>query len=130
MLANLTYQDDKGYKQENAFTGEMLPFPGLSDLSYNLSVYFENERLNARASYNWREEWLITPSGRGGLPEFNEEYGSLDASFGYNITPALTFFLEGINLLDEQRIEYNNPFRRIGNETFGSRYFAGVRARF
>lgn len=130
VLANVTYQDDKGYKQQNFFTGAILPFPGLSDLSYNFSLYFENARFNARASYNWREEWLITPSGRGGLPEFNEEYGSLDASFGFNITPDVTFFLEGVNLLDEQRIEFNNPFRRIGNETFGSRYFAGVRARF
>jgi TonB-dependent receptor len=130
VLANFTYQDDKGFKGTDLVTGEVLPFPGLSELSYNASVYYEDQRLNARLSYNWREEWLITPAGRGSLPEFNEDYGSLDASFGYNITPALTFFLEGINLLDEQRIEYNNPFRRIGNETFGSRYFAGVRARF
>jgi hypothetical protein len=27
------------------------------------------------------------------------------------------------------RIENNNPFRRIGNETYGSRYFVGVRAK-
>lgn len=130
VLANLTYQDDKGFKGTDLVTGETLPFPGLSDLSYNFSLYYEDDRFSARASYNWREEWLITPAGRGSLPEFNEEYGSLDASFGFNITPDITFFLEGINLLDEQRIEHNNPFRRIGNETFGSRYFAGVRAKF
>jgi iron complex outermembrane recepter protein len=130
LLANVTYQDDKGYKQRNFFTNEILPFPGLSDLSYNFSLYFENARFNARASYNWREEWLITPAGRGGLPEFNEEYGSLDASFGVNITPEITVFLEAVNLLDEQRIENNNPYRRIGNETFGARYFAGLRAKF
>src|SRR5690606_15053025 len=91
VLANFTYQDDKGFKGTDLVTGETLPFPGLSDLSYNFSLYFENERLSARASYNWREEWLITPAGRGSLPEFNEDYGSLDASFGYNITPEVTF---------------------------------------
>jgi iron complex outermembrane recepter protein len=130
VLANLTLQDDQGFKGRDLVTNESLPFPGLSDMSYNFSVYFENRRLNARASYNWREKWLSTPTGRGGLPEFDEEYGTLDASFGYNITPDVTFFLEGINLLDEQRIQYNSPFRRIGNETFGSRYFAGIRAKF
>ena len=130
VLANVTYQDDKGFKGTNLLTGDVLPFPGLSDLSYNFSLYFENERFNARTSYNWREEWLITPAGRGSLPEFNEEYGSLDASFGYNITPDATVFIEAINLLDEQRIEFNNPYRRIGNETFGKRYFAGIRAKF
>ena len=99
-------------------------------MSYNFSVYFENERFNARASYNWRDEWLVTPSGRGGLPEFTSDYGTLDASFGFNFTDDVTLFFEAVNLLDEQRIEFNNPYRRIGNETFGSRYFAGLRARF
>jgi iron complex outermembrane receptor protein len=39
-------------------------------------------------------------------------------------------FADIVNLLDEQKIENNNPFRRIGNETFGKRYFMGVRAKF
>jgi iron complex outermembrane recepter protein len=130
VLANITYQDDDGYEQPNAFVGLITQFPGLSELSYNFSVYFENTRFNARASYNWREEWLVTPSGRGGLPEYTDDYGTLDASLGFNFTPDITLFLEGINLLDEQRVEFNNPFRFIGNETFGSRYFAGIRAKF
>jgi TonB-dependent receptor len=130
LLANITYADDKGFKGTNLLTGELLPFPGLSEVSYNTAIYFENERFSARASYNWREEWLITPAGRGSLPEFNEDYGSLDASASVNIMDGLTFFLEGINLLNEQRIEYNNPYRRIGNETFGKRLFVGLRGRF
>lgn len=129
MLANVTYQKDEGFKGRNIITGEILPFPGLSRLSYNYSLYFENERFGARASYNWREQWLITPSGRGALPEFNEDFGSLDASVSYNILPELTVFVEAINLLNDQRIEHNTPLRRIANETYGSRYFLGVRAR-
>jgi TonB-dependent receptor len=128
-LANVTYQKDEGFKGKNIITGEILPFPGLSRLSYNYSLYFENERFGARASYNWREQWLITPSGRGALPEFNEDFGSLDASVSYNILPELTVFVEAINLLNDQRIEHNTPLRRIANETYGSRYFLGVRAR-
>lgn len=128
-LANVTYQKDEGFKGRSLITGEALPFPGLSRLSYNYSLYFENERFGARASYNWREKWLITPSGRGALPEFNEDFGSLDASVSYNILPGFTVFLEAINLLDEQRIEHNTPLRRVANETYGSRYFLGVRAR-
>jgi TonB-dependent receptor len=128
-LANVTYQKDEGFKGKNVITGEVLPFPGLSRLSYNYSLYFENERFGARASYNWREKWLISPSGRGALAEFNEDFGSLDASVSYNILPELTVFLEAINLLDDQRIEHNTPLRRIANETYGSRYFLGVRAR-
>jgi len=128
-LLNVTYQKDDGFKGKNIITNESLPFPGLSRLSYNYSLYFENERFGARASYNWREKWLITPSGRGALAEFNEDFGSLDASVSYNIMPQLTVFLEAINLLNDQRIEHNTALRRIANETYGSRYFLGVRAR-
>ena len=72
---------------------------------------------------------MIVSSGRGALPEFNEDFGSLDASVSYNILPEITVFLEAINLLGDQRIEHNTPLRRIANETYGSRYFLGVRAR-
>lgn len=128
-LANVTYQKDEGFKGLNLITGETLPFPGLSRLSYNYSLYFENQLFSMRASYNWREEWLANAQGRGALPEFNEDFGSLDASANFNITPNVTFFVEAVNLLDEVRIENNNPYRRIGNETYGSRFFAGIRAK-
>lgn len=129
VLANYTYQEDKGYSETDPQTGETLPFPGLSHDSYNVSVYYENEKFQGRLSYNWRDKWLIVSEGRGGLPEFNEEYGSLDASVNYNITPSLTAFVEGVNLTGEQRIEYNSAYRYIGNETFGKRIFFGVRYR-
>jgi TonB-dependent receptor len=129
LLTNITYQDDEGFRLSDA-ARTPATFPGLSNLSYNASLYYENERFSVRTSYNWREEWLITPSGRGALPEYNEDYGTLDASASFNFTPDITLFLEAVNLLSEPRIENNNAFRRIGNETFGSRYFAGVRAKF
>jgi iron complex outermembrane receptor protein len=129
-LANITYQKDKGFLQPDLLTGgNITTFPGLSRLSYNYSLYYETSRFSVRASYNWRQKWLITSSGRGGLPEYNEDFGSLDASASFNLTPKVTFFLEGINLTDEVRIENNNDVRRIGNETYGSRYFLGVRAK-
>ncbi len=130
VLANFTYQKDKGFKGVNLLTNEILPFPGLSRKSYNVSLYYENDKFSARASYNWRDDWLITAAGRGNLPEFNKAFGSLDASASYNVNDKITVFVEGVNLTDEVRIEYNSAARRIGNETFGSRYFFGVRAKF
>ncbi|PXA77997.1 TonB-dependent receptor [Caulobacter sp. D4A] len=130
VLANFTYQKDEGFKGTNLLTGEILPFPGLSRKSYNVSLYYENDKVSARASYNWRDDWLITAAGRGNLPEFNKAFGTLDASASYNINDKITVFVEGVNLTDEVRIEYNSAARRIGNETFGSRYFFGVRAKF
>ena len=115
--------DDEGFQGTNLLTGEILPFPGVSELSYNASLYYENETFSVRTAYNWRESWLLNPAGRGGLPEFNDDYGTLDASASWNVNPNFTVFLDVVNLLDEQKIEFNNPFRRIGNETFGQRMY-------
>jgi iron complex outermembrane recepter protein len=108
---------------------EFTPFPGLSELSYNYSLYYENDRFSVRGSYNWREKWLVNPSGRGGLPEYTEDFGTLDGSVSVNILPEVSVFLEAINLLNDNRIEHNSPLRRIGNETYGKRFFLGVRGR-
>jgi TonB-dependent receptor len=129
-LANYTYQKDKGFNQPNLIDGSALSFPGLSRESYNYSLYFENETFSLRASYNWRSRWLIAAAGRGNLPEFNQAYGQLDASAGYNFTPTLSVFLEGINLTNEQLVQENAPARPIQFETFGKRYFFGVRGKF
>jgi iron complex outermembrane receptor protein len=128
-LANVTVQEAKGYKNKNPITNEMMPFPGLSKLSYNYSLYYENERFSVRGSYNWREKWLVNPLGRGSLPEYTEDFGTLDGSVSFNVLPEVTVFLEAINLLNDNKIEHNSPYRRIGNETYGQRYFLGVRAK-
>lgn len=130
IMANATFSDDEGFRGTNLLTGELLPFPGVSELSYNASLYYENEMFSVRTSYNWRESWLLTAAGRGGLPEFNDDYGTLDASASWNVNDNFTVFFDVVNLLDEQKIEFNNPFRRIGNETFGQRMYLGVRAKF
>jgi TonB-dependent receptor len=130
VMANATWSDDKGFTGTNLLTGELLPFPGVSELSYNASLYYETEKFSVRTAYNWRESWLLTPAGRGGLPEFNDDYGTLDVSASFNPNENFTVFMDVVNLLDEQKIEFNNPFRRIGNETFGKRLFLGVRAKF
>ena len=98
--------------------------------SYNASLYYETDKFSIRTAYNWRESWLLTPTGRGGLPEFNDDYGTLDASASWNVNDNFTVFVDIVNLLDEQKVEFNNPYRRIGNETFGKRMFLGVRAKF
>jgi iron complex outermembrane receptor protein len=129
-LANVTYAKDQGYKEVDFFTKGSLPFPGLSKTSYNTSLYFENQRFSVRASYNWRSKYLITPRGRGNNPEFGEAYGQLDANASLNITENATVFIEGINLLDNVRIEdANSELRRTIIETFGKRYFAGIRVK-
>jgi TonB-dependent receptor len=128
--ANYTYQKDKGYKQLNAIDLSPLPFQGLSHNSYNWSVYFENKRFNARLSYDWRSRWLINASGRGNLPEFNDAYGQLDGSLGFNITDKVSLFFDATNLSNQQLVQENAPARPIQFETFGRLFAFGIRGKF
>jgi iron complex outermembrane recepter protein len=130
VTANYTYQKDKGFKQLSLIDGSPLPYPGLSHNSYNASLYYEFGRFSARASYVWRNRWLINASGRGNLPEFNDAYGQLDASASLTITPHLSLTLEGVNLSNSLAIQENAPDRKIQVETFGERFFLGARGKF
>ncbi len=130
-IANYTYSKDSGYAGRDFFTGGALPFPGLSRHSYNLSAYYEDSVFSLRGSYNWRSNYLITAIGRGNNPEFGEAFGQLDASASVNLTDKVSIFAEGVNLTDATRAENaNSVYRRTLLETYGRRFYGGVRFRF
>lgn len=130
LIANATYQSDSGTANVSSVTGEALPFSGLSRTSYNLQAYYEDRGLSLRLAYNWRDEFLITPSGRGGIPEFHEAYGQFDASASYEITDQFSVFADFTNLTNEVRLENSSSeLRRNVVESFGRRVFLGIRYR-
>ncbi len=127
LIANVTSQKAYGYHQLNLIDGTPLDFPGVSKLAYNASLYYEDSLFSARLSYNWRDRRLDTAIGRNNSPEYTDAYGTIDASFDYNITPKLTLFMDGENLGNEPLIQENSPIRRINYETDGKRMFFGLR---
>ena len=128
VIANFTYSKDSGYEGTDFFTGDSLPFQGLSRKSYNISAYYEDDVFSIRGAYNWRSKYLITAVGRGNNPEFGEAYGQLDASLNLNLMRDVSLFLEGVNLLDATRKENaNSIYRRTIIETFGRRVYGGIR---
>jgi TonB-dependent receptor len=130
VLANATYQTDHGYNQRSLLDGAALHFPGLSRTAYNASIFYEKGGFSTRLSYVWRSSWLITATGRGNLPEFNSSYGELDLSASYSFRRNFEVFFDAINLADSQLEQYNAPSRPILFDTFGSRYFLGVRFKY
>lgn len=130
IMANATLQKDHGYDATSLIDGSNLPFQGLSRESYNISGYYEDSRISTRLSYNWRSHYLSAAYGRGNLPEFYKAYGQLDASISYTFMEGVSVFVEGTNLLDAQMIEYNTNWRPIQLETFGSKYYFGLRAKY
>ena len=82
---------------------EDLPFVGVSEDTYNFTVFYENEKVSARLAYNWRSEFLITP--RDDIfpfsPIVGEDTGQLDGSIFYTVSDKLKVGIQAVNLLDE-----------------------------
>lgn len=124
---NFTYVDSSGVE---AAGGPAIPLEGLSETSYNIVGFYENDLFAARLAYNWREEFLVSRSFNGS-PLFEEDRGQLDFSASYYVTDAITLSLEAINLNDERVDQYSEfTERKFRIEDTGRRFFFGVRASF
>ncbi|OYW81094.1 MAG: hypothetical protein B7Z26_05510 [Asticcacaulis sp. 32-58-5] len=76
-----------------------LPLEGMSPDSYNLAVMYEKYGISARLAYNWRSDYLYTTSAANvNRPMWSEEYGQLDGSIFYDITPKFKIGIQGTNL--------------------------------
>ncbi|WP_343610780.1 TonB-dependent receptor [Novosphingobium sp.] len=129
MLANYTYAKDSGYSVTGYFSGAKLGFPGLSRHSVNGSLYYEDSKLSARISYNWRSRYNIGPD-RDNLNAFGEAFGQWDGSFSYKFNDHVSVFLEGVNLFNAQRKEDEESLYRVSTvETYGRRIYFGVRGK-
>jgi len=110
--------------------GIKTPMPGLSDKTYNATVYYENERFDARLSYNHKSEY-VESIGYNMYPIWRDAYGQLDVSIGYRITDNIKVSLKGINLTDEVTSGYTmDPAFPTMYEKSGRRISLGVRADF
>ena len=84
------------------FTG-LVPNSGTSKHTINATVFYEKGPFSARASYNWRSSFVVTP--RDDLypfsPVFQEAGGQLDASIFFEVNDHVKLGVQGVNLLDE-----------------------------
>ncbi len=104
---------------------------GLGD-SQNFVVFYENDRMQARAAYNRREGFLRRiDNGFNGEPVNTETFGQFDASASFDVTEQYTIFIEGINITGEELRQFGRFPEQIYNiEDNGSRYAVGVRAKW
>ena len=79
------------------------PLAGISKHTVNAVLFYEKDWLSARAAYNWRSAFVITP--RDDIfpfsPIWGEETGQLDASVFVTVMPGVKLGVQGVNLLDE-----------------------------
>ncbi len=126
--ANYTYVDSSSPLIDNA-TGFPLPLEGVSEDSYNLVGFYENDRFSGRIAYNFRSEYLVSAfDDLSNTSRMRAERGQLDASASYDFNEHFSIFVSGINLNDEDTVDFVSHESRLRNwKANGRRYFVGVR---
>jgi len=118
---NYTYADAK------ADNGD--PLPQASQDQFNLTGFFENEILSARLAYTYRSDFFVTFDRT--TPLNQESLESLDASISYSVTDNVTLSFDGLNLTNEEIVQFGGDrFRPRAIYDNGRIYFFGVRVAF
>ncbi len=98
---------------------------GLSNRSYNATLYYDDSTFGARLSLAHRSDYLLNgPNLTGNLWEYAESETRLDFSSSYEVTKNLKLSLEALNILDtptatrvdidaERRVLYAHTGRNV-----------------
>ncbi len=115
--------------------GATLSLPGTSDLTYNASLFYENEAFSLRLNYQYRDSFLTTAEGNDA--EYWDEQERLDLSMRYSLPESLvgdtnvSLYLNANNLTDAVDSRYVGSEATPNQvERYGRRLMAGVRVTF
>jgi iron complex outermembrane recepter protein len=109
-----------------------IPTPpiGLADNTYNVTLFYENDRFQGRVSYNYKDAY-IEGIGYEMYPITRDGYGQMDVSLSYNLSDRAQISLEGINVTDEATTGYTmDPSFPTMYEKSGRRVNLGLRMEF
>ncbi|WP_269713501.1 TonB-dependent receptor [Caulobacter sp. NIBR2454] len=126
--ANYTLLDSSLTGQ--SIIGVATPPVGLADNTYNVTLFYENDRFQARASYNYKDKY-VEGIGYEMYPIWRDGYGQTDISVSYNVTDSIQVNLEAINVTDEATTGYTmDPSFPVMYEKSGRRVSLGLRMNF
>nr|WP_295105917.1 TonB-dependent receptor [uncultured Caulobacter sp.] len=115
---------------DSSLTGQSIikvPTPpvGLADKAYNVTLYYENDKFQARVSYNYKDKY-VEGIGYEMYPIWRSGYGQTDMSVSYNVNDRIQLSLEGINITDEATKGYTmDPSFPTMYEKSGRRFSLG-----
>jgi len=98
--------------------------------SFNLTAFYEKNRVGARVSYSWRGNVLRDVGGAGLAANNDSAFGSLDFDMSYKVTPNVTFVVQGMNVAGGVQWQYVRDNQFAGYTDYGRTFTAGVRAKF
>ncbi|MDY0745162.1 TonB-dependent receptor [Paucibacter sp. R3-3] len=102
--ANYTFTD--GTAPAGSFLDNLGIFSQSSKHNVNLVGYYENQTYSARLAYNWRSKYMIRENAYWYGNRMHDSYGTLDASFGWNIMKNLSLSFEINNITKQDDIQY------------------------
>jgi iron complex outermembrane receptor protein len=125
MLANYTYTDATVPAVDG---GQKLKLPGNSEDQANASVYYENDTVSVRLSYNFRSE------AYGGLTSGSQlvtsDYDQWDATADWAVTEQVTLFATAVNITNEVIYQHTDDGIPVGFYENGARYSLGAKVKF
>jgi len=118
------FQTNYTFSDAEANDGD--PIPGASEDQFNLSGYFENNRVSARLSYTYRSDFFVTFDRSTQLNQ--EALESLDLSVAVNVRDNVALTFDAINLTNDKIVQFaTESFRPRAIYENGRIFYAGVR---
>ena len=122
VMTNVTLVDSEVDASGKRLTGQ-------SDLSYNITVFYEDDKFSTRLGYSYRDEYDTRhDSSNFNKARYRDETANLDFSASYQFNDNLRFTLEGINLTDEPVADYMAPGigRLWAEQNTGTQWLLGM----
>ncbi|MDR7333907.1 TonB-dependent receptor [Roseateles asaccharophilus] len=104
VVANYTFTE--GTAPAQSFADNLGIFTQSSKHNVNMVGYYETAAYFGRLAYNWRSKYIIRENAYWYGNRMHDSYGTLDASFGWNINKWLKLSFEAINLTKQDDVQY------------------------
>jgi len=108
---NYTYSNSESADVD--VDGKAFPLPSNSKHQTNFILWYEKDALSFRVAYNWRSEEYIGRVGLNtneaplSLGNWQEPTGYLDLSVGYWLNDTVSFYLNGTNVTEQDKVTYS-----------------------
>ncbi|WP_153301686.1 TonB-dependent receptor [Endozoicomonas arenosclerae] len=119
--ANATFADSKAEVEgakDNKLVKRDIALPGQSDVTANLVLGYELDRLSLRLSTNYKSSYLdeVTRVSDKRFDLYVDDYTQMDFTASYQLTDELNVFFQAVNLTDEAFYKYT------GKEKYNAQY--------
>ena len=123
--ANYTYADGK---TAHTWADGSNNLVGTSKDTYNVGLYFENDKFSARANYTYRSAFLIGLSGTN--PYYQDDFGTVSVALNYKPTEWINVSLDALNLDAPTLTYYQSATAPTAFYNNGRQYYLNLRFKF